>query len=177
MLLGPARQSEPPALPRGAPRIRAIALFSFPLSRSPGAAMPLLAAADLATTLSPPWWATALLLTDWVIRLGTAVRVLMRRHDVELSLAWLLVVLVFPFGGAAVYWIFGEIRIGRRAAIRSLDPHADTERYLRRAAGPHRDRHGRGRVAPARRARPSLHAPGRAGRAGHRRARRSRATA
>ena len=94
--------------------------------------MPLLAdAADLAATLSPPWWAAPLLLADWVVRLGTAGRVLMRRHDVELSLAWLLVVLVFPFGGAAVYWVFGEIRIGRRAAVRSLSPHADTERYLR----------------------------------------------
>ena len=92
---------------------------------------PLLAtAAEIAETLSPPWWATPLLLADWVIRLGTAGRVLMRRHDVELSLAWLLVVLVFPFAGAAVYWVFGEIRIGRRAAIRSLCPHADTERYL-----------------------------------------------
>lgn len=88
-------------------------------------------AADLATTLSPPWWASLLILADWVIRLGTAGRVLMRRHDVELSLAWLLLVMVFPFVGAAVYWIFGEIRIGRRVALRSLDPHADTERYLR----------------------------------------------
>ncbi|BAM04839.1 phospholipase D-like domain-containing protein [Phycisphaera mikurensis] len=78
-----------------------------------------------------PWWATAILLADVVLRLGTCVRILMRRHDVELSLAWLVVVLVFPFAGSAAYWLLGEIRIGRRAALRSLDPHADTEAYLR----------------------------------------------
>ena len=92
--------------------------------------LPPLLADTLPALPSPPWWATLLLLVDWVIRLGTAGRVLMRRHDVELSLAWLLVVLVFPFAGAAFYWVLGEIRIGRRAALRSLDPHADTERYL-----------------------------------------------
>ena len=44
--------------------------------------------------------------------LGLAVRIIMRRRPVGVSLAWLTVVFVFPLAGAAVYLTFGDRRYG-----------------------------------------------------------------
>ncbi|HEY4307875.1 MAG TPA: cardiolipin synthase [Pirellulales bacterium] len=62
------------------------------------------------------WYTTSLLIADWLIRLGLSVRVIMRGRPVGFTLAWLSVILIFPLGGAVLYLMFGELRLGRRRA-------------------------------------------------------------
>ena len=60
-------------------------------------------------------WLTAIILVmDFVIRGGLSIRVIMRRRPVGVTMAWLSVVLVFPFLGAILYLLFGELRLGNR---------------------------------------------------------------
>jgi cardiolipin synthase len=66
----------------------------------------------------PGWTITAIFFADLAIRIGLSVRVVMRRRPVGVSLAWLFVILVFPFAGAGVYLLIGELRIGRRRTER-----------------------------------------------------------
>ena len=62
-------------------------------------------------------WVTALILViDLLIRGGLSIRVIMRRRPVGVTMAWLSVVLVFPFLGAVLYLLFGELRLGNRRA-------------------------------------------------------------
>jgi cardiolipin synthase A/B len=63
--------------------------------------------------------ANLVFLADLTIRLGLAVRVVMRRMPVGVSLAWLAIILVFPFAGAVLYLLFGEYRLGPRRAARA----------------------------------------------------------
>src|SRR5262245_58055880 len=62
------------------------------------------------------WTALAALAADLLIRVGLSVRVIMRRRPVGVSLAWLAVLLGFPFAGAVTYLLFGELRLGERRA-------------------------------------------------------------
>jgi cardiolipin synthase len=62
------------------------------------------------------WAADALYVADWLLRIGLSLRIIMRRLPVGVSLAWLTVVLIFPFAGACVYLLIGESRLGRRRA-------------------------------------------------------------
>jgi cardiolipin synthase len=62
------------------------------------------------------WTTEIVFAADVLIRLGLAVRIIMRRRPVGVSHAWLVVVLVFPFVGAVIYLTFGELRLGRRRA-------------------------------------------------------------
>jgi cardiolipin synthase len=64
---------------------------------------------------------------DLLIRVGLSVRVIMRRRPVGVTLAWLTIVLIFPFGGAIIYLTFGETRLGTRRAERAALVH---EPYL-----------------------------------------------
>lgn len=67
----------------------------------------------------PDSWTTALLFViEELIRLGFSIRVIMRRLPVGVSLAWLAIILIFPFAGAAVYLVLGEYRLGRRRQSR-----------------------------------------------------------
>lgn len=59
------------------------------------------------------WITTTLFVVDWVIRIGLALRVVMRRRPVGVSLSWLGVILLLPIAGAVIYLILGETRIGR----------------------------------------------------------------
>ncbi len=54
-----------------------------------------------------------------MLRLGLAVRVIMRRRHVGVSLSWLMVILLFPFLGALIYLIIGENRVGLRRGMRA----------------------------------------------------------
>jgi cardiolipin synthase len=65
------------------------------------------------------WMANAVFLADWVIRLGLSVRVILRRLPVGVSLAWLMVILILPFVGAALYLTLGEYRLGHHRARRA----------------------------------------------------------
>ena len=64
-------------------------------------------------------WTVAAFLFDLMVRVGLSLRVVMRRLSVGVSLAWLFVILVFPFAGAVAYLMFGELRLGRRRAARA----------------------------------------------------------
>src|SRR5438874_8929229 len=59
-----------------------------------------------------------ILAIDWVIRVGLAVRVIMRRLTVPASLAWLVVLLFAPVVGLGAYLLIGENRLGLRRARR-----------------------------------------------------------
>lgn len=56
-------------------------------------------------------FSTIFLITDLTIRIGLSVRVIMRKRSYGVSLAWLFVILLFPFVGGALYLLFGENRI------------------------------------------------------------------
>lgn len=75
------------------------------------------------------WFAALVFVLDWVLRLGTAARVVMRRLSVGVAMSWLLVVMFAPFVGVGIYWVFGEIRVGRRRAIRALRVRGSYEQY------------------------------------------------
>lgn len=58
-------------------------------------------------------------LADLAIRLGLSIRVIMRQRQYGVTLAWLIVILLFPFIGALIYLFFGENRIGETRASRT----------------------------------------------------------
>jgi cardiolipin synthase len=61
----------------------------------------------------------ALLIFDLLIRIALSIRVITRRLDVGVSLAWIFVINAAPFVGAIFYLVIGERRLGRFRA-RSL---------------------------------------------------------
>lgn len=65
------------------------------------------------------WFTLALLIADWLIRIGLSLRVILRRLPVGVSLAWLTVVLLVPYLGAVLYLLFGELRLGRKRERRA----------------------------------------------------------
>jgi cardiolipin synthase A/B len=76
------------------------------------------------------WWTVAVLVADLLIRLGLGVRVIMRRVSVGVSLAWLLVLLMFPVAGAFAYLLIGELRLGQRRAARAAQIHRAFQDWL-----------------------------------------------
>jgi cardiolipin synthase len=65
------------------------------------------------------WYAAGIFLADLAIRIALSLRVIMRRRPVGVSLAWLMLVLILPFGGAMIYLLVGELRLGSRRARRA----------------------------------------------------------
>ncbi|NLX18282.1 MAG: cardiolipin synthase [Desulfobulbus sp.] len=63
---------------------------------------------------------TWILLTDFAIRVGFSLRVIMRKRAASISFAWLTIILLLPFVGAVAYLLFGESRLGERRANRLL---------------------------------------------------------
>jgi len=53
-------------------------------------------------------------IADLVIRIGLSIRVIMRQRTYGVSLAWLVVILLFPFAGSFIYLLFGESRLSER---------------------------------------------------------------
>ena len=76
------------------------------------------------------WWTVFLVCLDLVLRLGLSVRVIMRRLPVGVSLAWLFVVLTFPFLGAIAYLLLGELRLGVYRAARAAELSAPYQSWL-----------------------------------------------
>jgi cardiolipin synthase len=81
------------------------------------------------------WYTIALFALDLVIRIGLSVRVIMRRRPVGVSLAWLMIILSFPFLGAFIYLLFGELRLGSRRARRAEIIHQPYEAWLKDLRG------------------------------------------
>lgn len=72
--------------------------------------------------LSDAHWITYLLFAGHLaLQFGLAFRVVMRRRSVGESLAWILVIFVFPVIGPLVYLLMGELRLGSRRAKRFVE--------------------------------------------------------
>jgi cardiolipin synthase len=56
---------------------------------------------------------------DLLVRVALCLRVIMRRIPVGTSLAWLTIILIFPFGGGLLYVLLGEKHLGKRRARRA----------------------------------------------------------
>jgi cardiolipin synthase len=69
--------------------------------------------------LNAHWIAHGIFLADLVIRIGFSLRVIKRRLPVGVSLAWLGIILIFPFVGAVTYLLLGENRLGRSRTRRA----------------------------------------------------------
>jgi cardiolipin synthase A/B len=76
-------------------------------------------------------WYLWLLSLDIALRGILAVRVIMRRAQVSIALAWLVVLLFVPLAGVPAYLLIGEVRLGTRRARR----HARLTRDLEERAG------------------------------------------
>jgi cardiolipin synthase len=57
---------------------------------------------------------TSIFLADLAIRIGLSLRVIMRKREASVTLAWLVIILLLPFAGAIIYLLFGENRIGQK---------------------------------------------------------------
>ena len=66
------------------------------------------------------WYVVAAFTLDLLIRSGLSIRVIMRRLPVCVALAWLLLILVFPFFGGVFYLLLGEYRLGYRRTRRAI---------------------------------------------------------
>ncbi|MBN1852293.1 MAG: cardiolipin synthase [Pirellulales bacterium] len=87
--------------------------------------------AFLPTPMNLAGWITAAVFTaDLMIRVGLSVRVIMRRLPVGATMAWLVIVLLFPFGGAIIYLLIGELRLGNRRAERAARLHGPYQAWL-----------------------------------------------
>lgn len=64
-------------------------------------------------------FSTAVLLADFLIRIGLSLRVIMRKRPYGVSLAWLIVVLLVPFLGGFFYLLFGENRLPEKRMART----------------------------------------------------------
>ncbi len=67
------------------------------------------------------WTAYVLFGLHVALQFGLAFRVIMRRRSVGESLAWILVIFVFPLVGPLVYLLMGELRLGSRRAKRFIE--------------------------------------------------------
>ena len=79
---------------------------------------------------TPGWIISLLFLADLGIRIGLCVRVIMRRRPVGVSLSWLFIVLLFPFAGAFIYLLLGELRLGKRRSDRLRRLQAPYDEWL-----------------------------------------------
>lgn len=67
------------------------------------------------------WSAYLFILLHLAVQVGLCLRVIMRRLSVGESLAWILVVFVFPVVGPLIYLLLGELRLGHRRARRFVE--------------------------------------------------------
>ncbi|MCC6675860.1 MAG: cardiolipin synthase [Phycisphaerales bacterium] len=68
-----------------------------------------------------PQWSgliTTLLVLDGLARAGLAVRVIMRRRPVPVTLAWLVLLFYLPVASLVAYIMIGEVRLGERKGRR-----------------------------------------------------------
>ena len=80
---------------------------------------------------NPSWTALTFVLIDYLIRFGLSIRVIMRQKQVGVTLAWLSILLAFPFVGVFIYLLFGELRLGFRRAQKASSLHGSYEKRLR----------------------------------------------
>lgn len=72
-----------------------------------------------------------ILLTDFIIRIGLSLRVIMRKRSYGVSLAWLVVILLIPFIGGFLYLLIGENRIPERRIERARSSYKHYQHWLK----------------------------------------------
>lgn len=55
----------------------------------------------------------------WLLVASVTIRVVIKRRAVSVSLAWLMIIYIIPFVGVLLYFLFGELNLGRKRAERS----------------------------------------------------------
>ncbi len=80
------------------------------------------------------WLVYVSLLAHLVLQFALAVRVIMRRRGVGESLAWILVIFVFPVVGPLSYLLLGELRIGHRRVRRFVELFPPIREWLEETA-------------------------------------------
>jgi len=83
---------------------------------------------------SEHWLAVLFVAAHLALQLVLAVRVIMRRRSVGESLAWILVVFVFPVIGPLSYLLMGELRLGRRRMRRFIELFPPIQEWLAEVA-------------------------------------------
>ncbi|HBI16168.1 MAG TPA: cardiolipin synthase [Desulfobulbaceae bacterium] len=59
---------------------------------------------------------TAIFVADLTILIGLSLRVIMRKREASVTLAWLAVIVLLPIVGALIYLLLGENRLGQKRA-------------------------------------------------------------
>jgi cardiolipin synthase len=90
--------------------------------------MPPLAIADPLTSWA--FWVSIGAAIHIAIQIALAFRVVMQRRMTGETLAWVLVIFVFPIIGPLVYLLFGELRLGRRRARRFTEMYPPIRKWL-----------------------------------------------
>ena len=76
------------------------------------------------------WLTSVAFAFDLTFRMGLCLRVVMRRLNVGTSLAWMTIIIVFPFAGGVLYLLLGEKHLGRRRAHRATLLHPAYRAWL-----------------------------------------------
>ncbi len=71
-----------------------------------------------------------ILLVHALIIVGTFIRIIMMRLPVGVSLAWIILIIILPFIGIALYLLFGEKHLGRKHAKRTESIKGRYDRWL-----------------------------------------------
>ncbi|HEX8914504.1 MAG TPA: PLDc N-terminal domain-containing protein, partial [Humisphaera sp.] len=58
-------------------------------------------------------WATAYLISEWLVRLAMLLYVPQRRPPAA-ARTWLLILFLLPWPGLVLYWAFGRVQLPRR---------------------------------------------------------------
>lgn len=81
-------------------------------------------------------FASAILISHWLIIVLLSIRVIGRRLPTGYAVAWLAVIFSVPFAGAAAYLLVGEKRLGRLHRQRALQTWTPFRNWQRSVAGP-----------------------------------------
>ncbi|QLE85515.1 cardiolipin synthase [Shewanella sp. Scap07] len=57
----------------------------------------------------------------WLVLAGVVVRVISKRRNIGVSLAWMLIIYFVPFVGVIAYLMFGELNLGKTRAKRAIE--------------------------------------------------------
>ena len=66
----------------------------------------------------------------WLLVAGVTIRVVLKRRAVSVSLAWLMIIYIFPVLGVACYFLFGELNLGRKRAERAKEMFTPFEKWF-----------------------------------------------
>lgn len=90
--------------------------------------MPSFAIIDPLTTWTFWFWVAGV--AHLAIQVALAFRVIMQRRPTGESLAWIMVIFVFPIIGPMLYLTLGELRLGRRRARRFIELYPPIRKWL-----------------------------------------------